>query len=96
MADYVRAVTFEADNTAIDALVDEINAAEGAPAGLPATRITVLADRAGGKLIVATRYSSEEDRANGAEILEGMSPPSAGNISRVSVDNYEVLVERQA
>ena len=97
MADYVRAVTFEADDAAIKALVNEINSAEGPPEGIPATRITVLADRAGGRLIVATRYASEEDRRKGAETLEAMSPPAdAGNIRRVSVDNYEVVLERQA
>jgi hypothetical protein len=97
MGEYVRAVTFEADNAAIDALVSEITSAEGPPEGLPATRLTVLADRAAGRLIVATRYASDEDRQKGAAILEGMSPPSdAGNINRVSVDNYEVLVERDS
>jgi hypothetical protein len=97
MPEYVRAVTFEADSAAIDGLVKEITSAEGPPEGLPATRITVLADRAGGRVIVATRYASEEDRKKGHEILEGMSPPAdVGNIRRVSVDNYEVAVERQA
>ena len=96
MAEYVRAVTFEADDAAIDALANEIRSADAPPEGLPSTRISVLADRAGGRVIVATRYASEEDRAKGAAILEGMSPPDAGTIRRISVDNYEVVAERQA
>jgi hypothetical protein len=96
MGEYVRAVTFEADSDAIDALLNEINSSEGPPEGIPATRITVLGDRSSGKLIVATRYASEEDRRKGAETLEGMSPPGDANIRRLSVDNYEVLLERQA
>jgi hypothetical protein len=97
VAEYVRAVTFEADDAAIDALVNEINSAAGPPEDLPASRVTVLADRGNGRVIVATRYASEQDRAKGAEILEGMSPPSeTGSIRRVSVDNYEVLAERQS
>jgi hypothetical protein len=96
MGEYVRAVTFEADSDAIDSLLDEINSAEGPPEGVPATRITVLGDRSSGKLIVATRFASEEDRRKGGETLEGMSPPGGSNIRRVAVDNYEVLLERQA
>jgi hypothetical protein len=96
MPEYTRAVTFEADDDAIDALVNEINTAEGPPEGVPSTRITVLADRANGKLIVATRYASEDDMRTGAAALEAMNPPEIGNIRRVSVDHYEVVVERQA
>ena len=45
MPEYSRVVTFEADASALDALVAEISSAEGAPPGVPDTRITVLADR---------------------------------------------------
>jgi hypothetical protein len=96
MPEYARAATFEADAAAAEALVNEINSSEGPPEGIPATRVTVLFDRAGGKLIVATRFASEEDLRKGSETLEGMSPPSdAGNVRRISVDQYEVLLERE-
>jgi hypothetical protein len=96
MPEYSRVVTFEADASALDALVAEISSAEGAPPGVPATRITVLADRAAGKVVVAIRFGSEEDMRTGAATLEAMSPPERGNIRRVSVDAYEVVLERAA
>jgi hypothetical protein len=96
MAQYARVVTFDADDAALEAMVAEINSSDGPPAGLPAKRITVLADRAAGKVVVAVRFGSEEDLRKGAETLEGMSPPDAGSIRRVSVDVYEVVLEREA
>jgi hypothetical protein len=96
MAEYARVVTFDADEAALDALLNEINSADGPPEGVPATRITVLADRSAGKVLVAVRFGSEEDLRKGAEAFEAMSPPDAGSMRRVSVDSYEVVLERQA
>lgn len=96
MAEYARVVTFDADDAALEALLSEINASPGAPEGVPAKRITVLADRAAGRVVVAVRFGSEEDLRKGAELLEAMSPPEAGSIRRVSVEKYEVVLERQA
>ena len=96
MAEYARVVTFDADDAALEALLSEINADDGPPEGVPAKRITVLADRSAGKVVVAVRFGSEEDLRKGAEVLEGMSPPDVGNIRRVSVDAYEVVLEQQA
>jgi hypothetical protein len=95
MTEYARVATFEADSAAIDAMVSQINAEDGAPEGVPATRVTVLADRAAGKLVVAVRFGSEEDLRTGAEKLDSMSPPpEIGTLRRVSVDVYEVVLER--
>lgn len=96
MSEYARVVTFDADSAALDALVNEIKSAGRAPEGVPAKRITVLADRAAGKVVVAIRFGSEEDLRTGAATLEGMSPPSDANMRRVSVDAYEVLLEMEA
>jgi hypothetical protein len=96
MAEYARVVTFDADEAALEALLAEINASDGPPQGIPATRITVLADRAAGKVVVAVRFSSEEDLRIGAAAFEAMTPPNAGSLRRVSVDSYEVLLDRQA
>jgi hypothetical protein len=96
MAEYARVVTFEADEAALDALVAEIGAADAPPEGVPATRITVLANRSAGQVVVATRFASEEDLHKGGEALEQMSPPDLGNIRRVSVDTFEVVLERSA
>jgi len=96
MPEFARVVTFEMDDAALDALVAEISASDEPPADLPAKRITVLADRAAGRVVVATRFGSEEDLRKGSAALEAMSPPDAGNIRRVSVDVYEVALERTA
>jgi hypothetical protein len=95
MAEYARVVTFDADDAALDALLDDIRSADGAPEGVPATRITVLADRAAGKVVVAIRFGSEEDLRKGGETLEAMSPPDAGTMRRTSVFSYEVVFEKQ-
>jgi hypothetical protein len=96
MAEYARVVTFDADEAALEALLSEINSHDGPPEGVPAKRITVLADRSAGKVVVAVRFGSEEDLRKGAEAFEAMSPPDAGSMRRVSVDSYEVVLERQA
>ncbi len=96
MAEFARVVTFEADEAALDALLNEINSSGGPPEGIAATRITVLADRAGGKVVVSVRFGSEEDLRKGAEAFEAMSPPDAGSMRRVSVDAYEVVLDRAA
>jgi hypothetical protein len=95
MADYARVVTFEADDAALEALLGDIKGEDGPPEGVPAKRITVLADRAAGTVVVAVRFGSEEDLRRGAEVLEAMSPPDLGSIRRVSVDAYEVVFERE-
>ena len=68
----------------------------GRPRAFPAQRMTVLADRSAGKVVVAIRFASEDDLRKGAAALEAMSPPEGGTIRRVSVDEYEVLLERKA
>jgi hypothetical protein len=96
MAEYARVVTFDADEAALEALLNEINSHDGPPEGVPAKRITVLADRSAGKVVVAVRFGSEEDLRKGGEALEAMSPPAGGTIRRVSVDAYEIVLERDA
>jgi hypothetical protein len=94
--EYARVVTFEVDDAALEALLSEISADDVPREGVPAKRITVLADRSAGRVVVAVRFGSEEDLRTGAATLEAMSPPDIGNIRRVSVDSYEVVFERQS
>lgn len=96
MPEYARVVTFDANDEALDAMLQEINSTDGPPEGVPAKRITVLADRAAGKVVVAVRFASEEDLKKGHEAFEAMSPPSDGGLRRVSVDAYEVILDREA
>jgi hypothetical protein len=96
MAEFARVVTFEADEAAVDAMVKEISSQAGPPEGMNSTRLTVLGDRAAGRVVVSVRFPSEDDLKKGAEMFEAMSPPDIGTIRRVSVDVYEVLLERDA
>jgi hypothetical protein len=94
MPDYVRVATFEADEAALDAVLAEINSQQGPPEGLPSTGLLVLADRAAGKAVFVARFGSEDDLRQGSETLDSMSPPSEG-MRRVSVETYEVVLDRQ-
>ncbi len=94
MPEYARVATFDMDDAALDALVSRIGSNDARTDGVPAKRITILADRSAGKVVVAIRFGSEDDLRSGAEALEAMSPPDVGSRSRVSVDSYEVVFER--
>ena len=96
MPEYVRVATFEADNDAIDAIVKEIDSSEGPPPNIPAKTIMVLRDRAGGRARIVVRFDSEENLRKGSETLDAMEPPPGGNMRRVSVETFEVVLERQA
>jgi hypothetical protein len=95
MAQYARVATFEFDDAALEALLERIRGT-GMPEGVPATRVTVLADRSAGKVIVAIRFNSEEDLRKGSATLDAMSPPEVGSRRRVSVEAYEVVLEQHA
>ena len=74
MAEYDRVVTFEADDAAINEMVSMIKSSDSPPEGVAATRITVLADRADGKVVVAVRFGSEEDLRERGRGLRGHEP----------------------
>jgi hypothetical protein len=95
MAQFARVATFEFDNAALDALVARIRST-GMPEDVPAKRVTILADRTAGKVIVAIRFDSEEDLRKGSAALDAMSPPEVGTRRRVSVEAFEVVLEMEA
>ena len=95
MAQYSRVATFEFDDAALDALLERIRG-EGMPEGVPAQRVTVLADRSRGKVIVAIRFGSEADLEQGSATLDGMSPPETGTRRRVSVETFEIVLDMEA
>ena len=96
MADWVRVATFEADSNGLDAIVDEINSSEGPPPGIPAKSIMVAADADRTKVRIVVRFGSEEDLRTGSETLDGMEPPPEAGMRRISVEKYEIVLERQA
>jgi hypothetical protein len=97
MAEYARVAMFDGNDADIQSLVNAINESDGPPEGLPATRITVLADRDAGKIVVATRFASEEDLRVGSAALDAMSPSDSGaGMQRTAVETYEVVLEMQS
>ena len=95
MPEYIRVAEFEADEAAIDNLVRVISEADGPPEGVPGKSILVAANRSSGKLRTVVRFGSEDDLRKGSEVLDAMSPPEDLNMRRVSVEEFEVVLERQ-
>ena len=96
MSDWVRVATFEAGSDAVEAMVKEINSAEGPPPGIPAKSIMVLADRENDRARIVVRFDSEENLRTGNATLDAMEPPSDAAVRRISVETFEVMLERQA
>jgi hypothetical protein len=96
MSDWVRVATFEGDENALNAIVNEINSADGPPPGVPAKSIMVGYDRDNGHIRVVVRFGSEEDLNTGSQTLDGMEPPSDAGMRRISVEKLEIKLERQA
>lgn len=94
MPEYVRVADFEADEAALEAMVKEISEAPGPPEDVPGKSISILADRSAGRVRVVVRFGSEEDLRKGSAALEAMSPPPETNIRRLSVEEFEVVLER--
>ena len=95
MSEWVRVATFEADDAAIEEMIKEISSAEGPPPGIPAKSIMVLSDHEG-KARIVVRFDSQENLETGSATLDGMEPPPEATMKRISVEKYEVLLERQA
>jgi hypothetical protein len=96
MSDWVRVATFEADNDAVEEMVKEIGSAEGPPPEIPAKSIMVLADRENGRARIVVRFDSEEKLRAGSAALDGMEPPPDARMRRLSVEKFEVVLERKA
>jgi len=96
MSDWVRVATFEGDENAAKAIVDEINKSDGPPPGIPAKSIMVGLDRENNHVRVVVRFDSKENLETGSATLDEMSPPDESGMRRISVEKLEVLLERQA
>ncbi len=86
---------FEVDDAALDAIIAQINSTDAPPEGVPGTRITMLADRTGGKVAISVRFASEQDMAKGSAVLDAMDPPENTSMRRTSVDKFEVVIDKQ-
>ena len=94
---YARVAMFEGDPSQADQaiqLVREQQESGNPPPGLEdAKGMMMLIDRQNGKGLGITLYETEEDMRRGDEALNAMNPPG-GSGRRLSVDFYEVPVQR--
>lgn len=98
---YARVARFEgADAQSLQASAAGIRARteaeDGPPPGVPAKKLLLLHDTAGGKALAITLFESEEDYREGDATLETMSPPGEGMGQRVAVEKYELVVDLDA
>ena len=96
MSEWVRVATFEGDENAARAIVDEINKSDGPPPGIPAKSIMVGLDRENNHVRVVVRFDSQENLETGSATLDGMEPPPDAGMRRISVEKLEILLERFA
>ena len=96
MSDWVRVATFEADDDAVATIVKEISSSEGPPPGIGGKSIMVLADRENGRARIVVRFDSEENLRTGSATLDAMEPPAEARMRRLSVEKFEVVLERTA
>jgi len=96
MSDWVRVATFEGDENAAKAIVDEINKSEGPPPEIPSKSIMVGLDRENNHVRIVVRFDSKENLETGSAALDGMEPPPEAGMRRISVEKLEVMLERQA
>jgi hypothetical protein len=96
MSDWVRVATFEGDEAAARAVVEEINREPGPPPGIPAKSIMVGLDRENNHVRIVVRFDSKENLETGSATLDGMEPPEDAGMRRISVEKLEVMLERQA
>jgi len=95
MPQFARVATFEFDEAFSRGVADH-DPERHARGAWPAKRVTVLADRAGrqGRRPPCV-FDSEEDLKTGSATLDAMNPPEVGRRRRISVDEYEVVLEQE-
>ncbi len=90
---FVRAVRFtDVPVERIEASTARIEAAGGAPPGVPARRLQVLYDREQGTALVLQFFDTAEDLRKGEEVLDAMDASETPG-TRVSVDRCETKVD---
>ncbi len=93
---YARVARWEgADAASQRQAAQMINSSSGPPPGVPAKGIMMLVDEAAGTSLSITLFESEADLRQGDEALNAMSPQVQGSGRRISVETYEVTVDRR-
>lgn len=92
---FVRAVRFtDVPAERIEASKARIEAAGGAPPGVPARRLQALYDQEQGTALVLQFFDTAEDLRKGEEVLDAMDASETPG-TRVSVDRCEMKVDVQ-
>jgi hypothetical protein len=93
---YARAVRFtDVSPDRIAEIEKRINEQDGPPEGVPSTGFQLLFDESQRTAIFVGYFATEEDMKKGAEVLQAMDPSDTPG-TRVSIDQCEVKIERQA
>ena len=91
---HVRVVRFtDVSAERVDALVAQIQQADGPPAGVPTTGLKLLFDEAQGTAVVLQYFDTADDMTEGARAFSAMGPGETPG-TRVSVDMCEMKLER--
>jgi len=97
---YARVAKFEgASGDAIRLNVEGINerAGSGPPEGVPAVGLLLLSDPDNGRVLAISLFETEDDRRQGDETLNSMSPPVGDGMGqRASVEFYDVAIDVRA
>jgi hypothetical protein len=93
---YARVVRFtEVTPERITEIQNRIEQQEGPPPGVEANGFKLLADESQGTALFIGFFDSEEKMRAAAQVLEQMDPSETPG-TRVSIDECEVKVEREA
>lgn len=93
---FVRVVRFtDVDAERMEGLVARVDEADGPPPGVPATKLTILADGAQATAIVLQYFATQDDMETGAAVFAAMDAAETPG-TRASVDMCELKLERQA
>jgi len=91
---YVRVVRFtDVSAERIDGLLARIEEADGPPADVPATGLTMLFDEAQGTAVVLQYFETAGDMEAGARVFSAMDASETPG-ARASVDMCELKLER--
>jgi hypothetical protein len=80
----------------IEAVVSQVDAAEGPPPGVPSSGVKLIVNEDEGTLIFVGFFETEEDLRTGDAVLRDMDPPGGTPGTLASVDMGEIRVEKQA
>jgi len=93
---YARAVRFTGVNDETIANVRaQVEESDGPPPGVKATAMKMLYDADQGTALFVAFFANEEDMREADRIFDAMEPGDTPG-SRASVDNCEVVIEREA